>query len=455
MSRYRSQIVAAMEELQEEETAAAVAEPEVTVEPEVTESVDAVAEQVEGSTDDFEQIDALGDDAEGLSDLGDAVAATVEPAEDGAPEGDGLSPEMADVVEVATEGYTRLMKRMGVKLPANPASETFKNPRDRKAQTRLAVENIKAWAKKAWDAIIAFFMKCKTWIVKFFSDLFDSNKRLEGAAKKIYDRADKIGDAAKAKAETISAGSFASKLQMGGKCDFSVVGNAVGGNTKYFLQVLQDVNEFAEYAGKIGASADSIIKNPAGASDKELPLKFLSTMKETGRENGMISLSSAELPGNRALLATVPQDWKKAAMIKLNVFGKTRVHFGTFDEKSKGFEGETVPTLTIQQVCDTTVGIQFLCNELDKRKSTLGNLSRNLDSMTAGIKKANIDNPGASDEAIRDMQNFMRQAGKVVAQLPTAFCGEAIRVAHAALDYSAKSLSQYGGKAEAAPAENK
>ena len=450
MSRYRSQIVAAVEELQEEQVVADPVEPEVVVEPEVTDAVAEVGEEVDGSAEDFEQVEALGEDAEGLDKLGDAVEATVEPEEEGAPEGDGLSPEMAEVVEVATESYTRLMKKMGIKFKvAKPASESFKNVRDRKQQTRLAVEGLREAAATAWAAIVAFYNKCKTFIVGFFKSVFDGTAKLKGAAEKIAGAAATINGAAKS--ETIKAGGFAQKIQIGGKIDAATVEGGLNSLATFAEGLVADIGSFAAAAANYGEQAANFIEKPELLGEKDVKLNTLSNLKQVKSADGSVVLSSDEFMGGRALTATIPGTWTKGAAIKLNVFSKSRIRFSTV-EGSKGYEGETVATLSPADAAKVAKAVVSFTATLDKNKAATQGLSSALDKMVAGIKKASSAGTEAQTAGIREVQAFMKTAGNVIAQLPTAVYGESLRAGHAALDYAAKSLSQYGGKPAATAA---
>lgn len=427
----RNILAMAMEEIENEEAVAAVVPEETAMDAESTELVTDVIEETEAAASDSADIEEATDDVGDLETIADAV--------DEAAEGDGLSPEAAKVVEVAVESIYR---RLGLKSRGALASETFAAAKTRKMATEAMGENIKSNLKKAWEAIVRFFEKAVAAVKEFFAKLFDANLRLKSASEAMIKKADE-NKGKKAEEKEIKAGGFVGSLTMGGNFSPKQVYESLGDLIKFADEVITDVDAFGQSLPD-EAQITAMIKDPSTAADKELNLGFLSSMSVGSREDGAITLVSNELPGNRALKATVPADWKQSAKIALLPFSKSRIHVGTFNEKGAEFKGEKVAVATPEEVKAIAGSVFEMCKILEKRKASVDSLQKNLAAMVANVKKlAGKDNAG---KGAKEMQAFMSKAGNVVSGLPTAMAGACVKSGKAALEYSAKSLSAIGGE---------
>jgi hypothetical protein len=420
----RSILAMAMEEIENEEVVAEVPAETPALDTETEEVVAEVVDETEEAATDAEDIEEASADVGDLETIADAV--------DEAAEGDGLSPEAAKVVEVAVESIYR---RLGLKSNGTLAAETFSKASSRKMATEAMGENIKAGVKKAWAAIVRFFENAVASVKAFFAKLFDANLRLKSAGEAMVKRA---GDTKGEVEKEIKAGSFVSSLTMGGKFSPADVSAGLSEMTKFADEVISSVTEFGNSAALTEADVASMIKGDA-AKDKEFGLSFLKGLKEVGREDGAIILSSDELPGNRALKATVPADWKQAAKIALVPFSKSRIRITEFDAKAKGFEGDKVQAADAKEAGTIAASVVAMCTTLEKRKAATDSLQKDLATMVASVKKA--AGKGEEGKGVREVQAFMSRAGNVISGLPTAVTGACVKSGKAALEYCAKSLA--------------
>lgn len=425
MSKSRFAFALALEELQEEQAAAAVdavvAPVEETAVPaETAVALDEVVETAEGGDAELEEMDQAATDADAL----DAIADKVEEAG----EGDGLTPAAAEIVEIAVEN---IYKRWNLKSVKMPATEAFGSARDRKGATKMAAESISEQAKKIWAAIMKFFQQAVEWVKGFYAKLFDGNTKLKAAAEAMSKRVMTFSSAT-AKEKEIAKGGFVKSLEMGGKFDGKVVVAGVKAVGEYTGDVAVSVSDFAKVAA-------GLAKSPLTGSE-QVPFNVLSAMTASNSDNGVV-LTGIELPGNKALKAVVPKDWKTAVKLTVTEFSLSRVSFGTFDDKAEGFKGDKVPTATLDEVSAICAAVTDLTGQVDKTKAASAEISKALAEFTADIKKQ-MNAEGAA-EGVKTVQKFMQRAGAVIQSVPAATTAHAVKTGRAALEYGNVSLKQY------------
>lgn len=176
----RFSIVAAMEELQEEQAVAQATE-ETTDAGESAET--AMLEAVEASA----EVDAADVEVEGAVEATqtlDKLADTMEASE----EKGGMDETAVAISEVAIES---LYKKIGVvRRKPMPAMETFGSQSTRLKATKVAVENLREAAKAGMEAVLKVLAKIAEAIKKFFEAIWNSTGRLLERAKNLLKKAE-------------------------------------------------------------------------------------------------------------------------------------------------------------------------------------------------------------------------------------------------------------------------
>lgn len=143
---------------------------------------------IDGET---EQVSAdIADTARDMDDMHEAVEDAVEetenleqvvaPLEESVAEGEGVSPEAAQIAEVAVERFRRKFNMP--KYRTLPSTESFGSKQSRLQATVAAVEGIWETIKNAWKKIVAFFKKIWEKAKEFCRKIFTAAGRLEARA---------------------------------------------------------------------------------------------------------------------------------------------------------------------------------------------------------------------------------------------------------------------------------
>lgn len=189
---------------------------------------DAAAGEVDGVTDSIEEAEVT---EETLENIGDAVEASIE-------EG-GLSEPAARSIEIAVEHLrTRVGFPKGRKFM--PALEGFSDSKTRIRDTKLALEEIRATAKKVGTAIINAFNQAVEWVTTFFEHLLDGAKGLAARAEALAEKAASVDGKQAGAGVNVSASGFGKVL--------AVNGQFVGGSG--FLGKFQEALKQTDELGK-------------------------------------------------------------------------------------------------------------------------------------------------------------------------------------------------------------
>lgn len=142
--------------------------------------------QIQGVDD---AMDEAAETGETLTQVHDQMAQTV------ADGGQGMEPAAAQAVQVAVE---HMCKRLGFPAYNRKFSmEGFSNKSTRVKATMEAMDDIKGWLKRIWEAIVSACKSAIDWVVKFYDKLFDGAAKLQKRAKEVAATADakiKAGD---------------------------------------------------------------------------------------------------------------------------------------------------------------------------------------------------------------------------------------------------------------------
>jgi hypothetical protein len=306
MSRLRKGLVLALEEMEnemleptEEEV---VAEDTTETRLDADEALDEVTEtesEVDGMSDSIEDTEA---DIDTLDEIHDTMEDSVEE------QGEGLSEDAAEIAEVAIEA---IAARLGIKREGRllPATENFKSVSSRKMATKLAMEEAKNIAGKAWEAILKAIAWIKEKINQFFANLFKNVDRLEAHIKAVRSHIPKDGTK---KAETLSKGSLAKALGTGAEANKATAqekATNVLALLKHGEMISKALKDVASKSNEqLKEEADKLNATNAEIAEKET---FLGGLKLKLSEGGLFkrfSFSKDEAPTAAELAALDPKE---------------------------------------------------------------------------------------------------------------------------------------------------
>ena len=445
----------------------AMEEEELLPIAEVPEAADAeivpaeVEQEVAETSDEGDEVadlnTAIEDAVEDVTDLeavGDTLERSVE-GEEGEP-GEGISPEAAEVAEIAVESLAR---RLGIsKSKVMPAMESFGSSNSRVAATRIAVEGIVEMAKRAWEAIKAAFKSLWVKIKTFLDRVFNVNSRLKAAAEAAMKQIDGLKD--KTAGASYEAASVAATFNLDGKCNATVVeslmanhilaSSALGEIGNKLEESLKSVGEVITAAKDAKASTNTEVNEAiAGNIRKELTAM-------SGKLKGMIKAEGSSENGGLALAGNV-----SLALVVLPAGENTTGFVAVAESKTTNKEAaKSVPVLTADEMKKVLGQVIELAAENDKLKAKKDFTSKFEATANKVIGQA-IAAAGkleGNEEFAASMKfrlQFARRAtsdiGNTFGKISTRIPGLSVQAAKAALNYVEGSMKQY--KAAAAAAE--
>jgi division protein CdvB (Snf7/Vps24/ESCRT-III family) len=156
---------------------------------------------------------------DGAIEEGEETAAVVEeaaaPLQEAVDSGEGIPAPAAEAIRICLKylsGRTQVpmhMTAVGV--------ESFKVKQTRLNATKIAMEGMKEWAKKIWDAIVAAFDSAIEWVKGFFSKLFDAAVRMKKEAEALKQKSESLAGKTPKAGAKLEKSSLTTKLMFGGK----------------------------------------------------------------------------------------------------------------------------------------------------------------------------------------------------------------------------------------------
>ena len=424
-SRFGRGLVAAMEDegfdSEEVETGADSAEAAVA------EATD-ISNDIEAATG---EIDSASADAETLETITEKVEATEETG--------GLTPEAAEVVEVAVEA---IYARLGIRSNPMPAMEGFNSSSSRVRATHIAVEDWKQKIKDIWKAIVNAFKRVYEWIMSFFKSIFDANAKLASRANALIAGL-KDADGKTAKSKEISGGGFVNKLVTKGGWNVEKAVNSIGhaGFAKPINELINDIAKFNKEVDIKAATADEKVFNDYKIG---VPTGLKQIKGEDAPEN-MKWYGFDDLPGNKRIAILYPSKevsgkaaWENATQAKL-VTSNSKL-----DVKK-----EKVDTLTVAQI--RTIADAALANVKEITMSKSLSTSFEADLKNSIQDANNLAQQTPKDESIKERAQLVGKAfisfTNTTVKLYNTIYAHMTTTTQAGLDYAEKSLKEYTGEA--------
>ena len=449
-------LVAAMEQLEEQELAEAPAEPEVPAEVEPpaesleTELLDvAEVEEIVEVLD--TQVEDAVDSADELQDIADKLEASL-------PAG-GVDEPTAEAFEMAVES---LYKRLGVTLPAKAGKpgtpmvslEAFKGRQSREEATRVAMESIKDQIKNVWAKIVEAIQRAYAAVKNFLVSAFSGVAKLEKrAAAKVAEFTKLEGTPS---ADKFESGKLASALSVGGK--FSSAGVVTG--LDGLVASIKTTDDIAKNA--IASFASISAKDLIGMDEKFVKTVYESTavtgMKVVGENEGFdvpeggVVYRGPELPGGKAILFTDAAPGKLEGALALVGISKKKFTVGSFNPKTGAATEGDVAVATIDDIKAIAKTVQEAAKALAASKTSKDAISKAQADLLADVKAASAavakDDEGAAKRADA-VKRAVVSGNQLFTQLSTSLTSYTLTTGKNALDYADKSASLYGApKAE-------
>lgn len=313
--------------------AAVDAEPEVLEVEDVAdmEELDGESEEIEAGADETEETveDATSatDDAENLEAVANQLEGTLE---DG-----GALPQTIAVAEVAVESYIKNLTGRKPTKRVLLSLESFGGINQRQQATRLAIENIREWAGKAWAAIVQMFKKA----MGFLKGLVD---KFVGGFVALKNKVKSMRDAAKAgKAKIDKFGPELSlprrvwvNLQLGGKFSKEAFFKGIESTKKFMARILAwfKIGKKSIADAKVGDELKAAAGEGGGEMGASIDSKPLATAtaamgKQSSAEDGCVTVTyMEELVGGATAEITGPdvvevegQKMKAGATMDVNI----------------------------------------------------------------------------------------------------------------------------------------
>ncbi len=412
-SRFGRGLVAAMEDealdtVGEVETGADSAEAAVA-------EVTAVSSDIEAATGD---IDSAAADADTLDTIAEKVEATEETG--------GLSPEAAEVVEVAVEA---IYARLGIRSNPIPALEGFSDVKKRVRTTHIAVEDWKETVKKIWQAIINAFKKVYDFVVSFVKGIMDANAKLAKRANALLAGAKGVTGAAKEK--EISAGSFVKKLAT--KDGWKTADAVEATNTKK--------NTFG--APEKSPDIKGLVADQAAFDSYKYPrVEGIPALTDSAPE-GFKWYGWMDLPGNKNIAILQPEK-DLAGKEAWEAQRKVTTKVSTANDKLE-LKEEKVETLSIDQITTIANNALNTVRLLNSQKANVGLIESNLKNdiqAASNVAQQTPKDEGAAERSKMVSAAFSASTSATVKVITQILAHNATLTA-AGLDYAEKSLKQY------------
>lgn len=434
MARNRG-LVFAMEEIQEEESAAAVAEAPLAVDSLETEMLD-VNEQAMEIDDTNTAIEEAVEDTDTLEDIANVMDDSVE-------EG-GMDPVAAKVAEVAVES---IYARLGVKKSHSlPAMESFGSKGTRIAATKIAVEGIKEGIKYVWEQIKAAAAKVWGWIKSFLATIFNTAGKLKERAialgAKIKGLIGKKPSAAKVRSLSYT------ELSEGIKATEELA-NASASNTESMAQPMTDSNF-------VNAVKDESSLEKLKAIDVKL-----SGFKSDGKvdEDGNITYKSEPMVDGSVIEVKIPSKTTMGEAF-LKALSKQTVRKSKKGAKSVATEDDSITdvkftevnTATPEEMIGVCEKISIIAKVTEAAKSIAAKISSTANSFLQMIKNIGT----AIVNAAKDVAGMFQRAFSAISRTVSSFIAmvynSIVSSGKAALDWVEKHYRAYTAKKEPAAA---
>lgn len=456
-------IIAAMEEIQNDDLGAASLEQAADQAAAVGEDRADVAEAAGEIGTDVADIEQASADVEELSEIGEVAEASIE-------SGEGLSEQAAEVATIAIE---RIHNRLGFRGQQRivPAVEAFGHTNTRLATTKLVVENISDTIKSVWEAIKAMAKRIWDKIVMFFKKIFGSAKSLRDHIENLKKRAQAISSDAKMKEKELTGG-LVKKISVKKKADLDSYSTIVGNS----LNLAKASNAVSAVSAAIASDVSSLtaalqasgvteanVKSFASAMDTSFDkvksvVGAIATVAKTGV--GVKSKGKANKAGDITFTETygpfangqviVAEGSRRNFKVGSGTVTYTTVSltFDSLDDKEVAEKAKTLNKGEISQCLDLATKACAAVEDMEKNQKEIQKIIDESQKSAENVLKAaskTIESTGKSDDrvAMNEAREAISTVFGLVNQLGQRIPASLMNAAYAGADYASASIAAH------------
>lgn len=378
------------------------------------------------------------EDADTLEDIGEVMEESVE-------SGEGLSPEAAEMAEIAVEA---ICNRLGIRnKKILPAMESFGSSSSRLAATRIALEATEETKKGIWNSIIEAFRRLGAMISEFFQKLMGGLPKVESVSKALREKLKTFkGENPKTK---VLDNPGLTKL-FGSK----------SGATQAFANVADNLKFITEYQANLSTYSDGLMSEFGQL--ESVPFYKFKEKAEAGKKfaesvvKNAESLKSADLTNGKAGFVLLDKELivTQDSVSDEGGVSDPRVVFEYKEKDSTG--GKALEVLSASEMETLLKEIDKTVTDLKQIKSK-GDPKKISDKFIGAVNKAVKTTEKTSkdsenkDQETADKLKYLKNQAKNVSHLTTSvgrvykdIPADALRTCHAALKYVQLSMKQYG-----------
>lgn len=421
-------------------------------------------QQEETDIDDLEMaIEEAMDDADTLEDIGEVMEDSVE-------SGEGLSPEAAEMAEIAVES---ICNRLGIRN-ANvlPAMESFGSSSSRVAATRIAMENVGARVKQIWEsiktAVINLFKQIGEFVYKYLGDVPRLQKLIKDVDKQV-----KEFKGGELKSQVFENQGIANAFSVKERLDvkevdelFNTIKATIKGSVEYQKAIEERLTGLeALYADVKSVSWMDFEKKAQAKAD--FGKKVLNAYGKQGfvdaasgllgkipsalgfeSDSGKLTVKTARLLNKKILVVAADEDTNNTSpYVKVQVT----------DNPEAVATAAAVPTLTKEQMASIVKAASEVASELAgfRGKSDPKKMSDKFVKLIDKAIKAAEEAEGGDSEDTKQKKEYLMKQRREVTMLSQSSgvayrrtVSDGIGVCRSALKYVTESMKQYNAKAE-------
>lgn len=360
-----------------------------------------------------------------------------------------MTPEAANVVNVAIEGYYKILE---ISPKALPALENYGNASSRVQATRLALEGVKETAKTIWEGIKAYIKKIIDWIMAQYNKVFGAAEKLAKRAEALKTRAD-AELPARPKETSIVNATVAAGVHVGGSVsDISAGIATVAAMTKAVLgktfesttAQMEGATESLE-AGAASGDFSKVVSTPL--VPEGIKAKPAESIGYKAPAEGLAFGVSEEFPGGQVIAAYYPSK-KASGKDAMALFTNQSIKVGPASQAAnKPKAPEKFNTMTPDQCKAAAGSVEEMAAELKAFRNKASKIKAVADK---ALKAADDLSKASEKETEVTRQADYKAAGKaltasvrIVSELQHSWAGYALNTAKHTLDAVELSVKQY------------
>jgi len=386
-----------------------------------------------------------------------------------------LQADMADTLSVggmtaptavmAGHAVSGVMAGLGATIPV-ASVESFNDAGGRMAGTEFALESIGTILEDIWDKIKEFI---KTWVDKvkaFWGKHLSSAGRLAKAAKSLSEKANNTTGSKKENKLTVGT-SISTPLHIGGSFSKDVQGDLDSlGELVKTSNTDETAIDLAEGLTKL--FEDASVSKVSDVNDLLVEVEKADIMKKDTLSSKLTSIADNvdPNPGDYAIVRTGPNllgnvkvsakistidstsDIVKTLKISLDNYTKDKLPKIKSDLKVDALSTNDISSVadSVETVCNILVDDKI---NIPKRQKAIDDLMKAVDSVVADVKNVTDDSKDATEKAnnkaanskLRKLVSGSKNIASATMEPSLSVSQQALKSAHAAYGYAAKSLS--------------